>query len=150
MPKLTHDDNGKWTEPRTDDSLLRQAERNVVNRAKVFDDIFLLLDALQNFGYKFCSEFYGLPKFKEGMKLIREALKNEHYRAISDCFNFVGIGGEEAAEYSREQFKKYFNDTDRVMVMHFLDKYGRIPSSWEVEVEDRFRREASERIEAQK
>lgn len=109
-------------------SLLKQAEQNVINQAKAWADAMEFLDALANFGNRACHDYIGKPKFFEGLELMRQAMYQEQSEAIRNCFSFVGIGGEEAAAFSRERFKEVFSG--KYQIMQFLDKWGHCPSSY--------------------
>ena len=105
-------------------SLLKQAEQNVVNRAKAYNDALEFVDALANFGNRACREYVGKSEFFEGLKLIRSAIRAEQSEAIRECFYFAGVGEGEAAEYSKQLFKHVFGG--KYQVMSFLDQWGGI------------------------
>lgn len=109
-------------------SLLKQAEQNVINQAKSWADAMEFLDALTNFGNRACHDYIGKPKFFEGLSLMRQAMYQEQSEAIRNCFSLVGVGGEEAAAFSRERFKEVFGG--KYQIMQFLDKWGHCPSSY--------------------
>lgn len=125
--------------------LLEQAEQNVVNRAKAYNDALAFVDALANFGNCACRDYVGKPKFFEGLKMIREAIRAEQSEAIRECFYFVGVGGKEAEEYSRQMFKHVFGG--KYQVMDFLDKWGHTPSSYLTSEREAFEAECKEVID---
>jgi hypothetical protein len=71
----------------------------------------------------------------------------EHRRAESMLLAFISVGGDEAKKYSLEKFKEYFNEEDRMTVMHFLDKFGQVPLSYLVEDDKEFRKQAKALVE---
>jgi len=131
-------------------SYIKKAERNLVNICKSFNDVMKITDALSHFGGNYCQLPANRDMFYEGMHKIRMALLSEHYRAESALLTFVAVGGKEAQDYSKKEFEKYFNEEERRSVMQFLDKYGSIPSSWRVEEEKDFRKEAKKKINENK
>jgi len=126
--------------------LIKQTERNLVNICRAFDDFMEILDAMQRFGNKYTKSAIR-EEFFEGLQKMYRATYQSHCMAIRDCFSFVGAGGDEAMKYSREQFKKIFDEKERTCVMQFLDKYGRVPSSYQLKDEEEFRQQAKEVIE---
>jgi hypothetical protein len=124
--------------------LVKQAEKNLVKIAASWEDAMKMLDALQGFGNKMCHEHIGKDEFFEGLYKTRHAVYMEYIRAISDCFIFAGVGGEETTRYSREKFKEAFNGKERFCVLNFLDKHGHRPHRWTSEEDDEFRRQAGE------
>ena len=126
---------------------IKEAEKNLVNICKVFDDAMQFVDALQLFGERYCNDYIGLPEFREGIQKIKRALNAEHANATRNCFMFVGVGGEEAKKYSKEMFVDAFDDSDIPMgIMHFLDKYGKHPSWYYDKDESAFRKQAKEKL----
>jgi len=122
----------------------------LVNICKEFDDLMNIFDAIAAFGNKFCHEYIAREKFFQGLNLIRDAAYTEQSYAIRNCFSFVGVGGKKAIEYSRKRFEEIFDENERCSVMHFLDKYGRIPFTYMAEDEEEFRKQAKERIKEEK
>jgi len=57
-----------------------------------------------------------------------------------------GVGGDEAAKYSRELFEKVFSG--EYQVMNFLDKWGHVPSSYKTADREAFQAECDKAIEA--
>ena len=127
---------------------VKEAEKNVVRIAKHLDDMFKVVDALERFGNKFFIYQNARDRdlFFAGVQNIRDALYSRYTFMLSQCFNFVGVGGEEAKKYSFEKFKEQFGDT-LYSVMHFLDQYGNHPSWYAAEVDKEFRKQAKELIE---
>jgi len=126
--------------------LIKQAERNLVDVCRAFDDFMEILDAMQRFGNKYMKATIR-DEFFEGLQKMYQATYQSHCMAIRDCFNFVGVGGDEAMKYSKEQFKKIFDEKERTCIMQFLDKYGRAPNSYQLKDEEEFRQQAKEIIE---
>jgi len=131
---------------KTEKSLLKQAEQNAVNRAKEMTDMLQVVDALAGAG----SRMFTLPDqvsdFSQGLKLIRKAFYAKYTQAIVDCFTFVGVGGEEAAKYSREAFESLFDEEERFCVMRLLENYGNVPHSYQTSEDQALRNEAREAL----
>lgn len=125
-------------------SLLKQAEQNVVNRAKAFNDALAFVDALRNFGNRACREYVGRDDFFKGLELIRKAIRAEQSEAIRECFYLVGVGGKEAEEYSKQMFKRVFSG--KYQIMGFLDQWGHTPSSYKTVEREAFQAECDEAI----
>jgi len=123
-----------------------QTEKNLVNICRAFDDFMEILDAMQRFGNNYVTQITVRDEFFEGLRKMYRATYQSHCMAIRDCFCFVGTGGDEAMKYSREQFEKVFNESERACVMRFLDRYGRVPSSYYIKDEEEFKQQAREII----
>ena len=123
---------------------LKQAEQNVVNRAKAYNDFLEIIDALSRFGIKACSS-QSKDKFFQGLQLMRDAIYTDQSMALRECFYFVGVGGKEAESYSKEMFKNAFGED--YSIMQFLEKWGNIPISYSALVEEEFRDECKQKIE---
>jgi hypothetical protein len=128
-------------------SLLKEAEKNVVKTARAFEDVLAVLDALCDFGNRACNDYIGQKDFFEGLSKIRMGIYKEYQHALSKCFVFADVGGEEVKAYSREKFKEYFDEESRKVVMQFLGDFGHIPSSWKISDEKQFRKEAKDKLE---
>lgn len=124
-------------------SLLKEAEKNIVRRAKWLEDVFTIIDALERFAYNIDATANARSYMMEGIDQLRNGMYRAYYKAIHDCFVFANVGGDDVAEYSKKMFKEYFGNDD-VCIMNFLDKFGRIPNSWLVEDEENFRKEGKE------
>ena len=127
--------------------IIKQAEANLVNVCKSFQDAITFTEALANFGLRFCHEHVATKEFLEGICKIQSALFTEQNYAIAQCFHFVGVGGEEAKKYSRELFEEVFCGEKRYSIMQFLDKYGQIPSSYKSKDREEFAKQAKQRFE---
>ena len=125
--------------------MIEEAEKNIVNRAKWFDDVFTIISALERFAYKIDANVNARSNMMDGLEQLKNGMYQAYYKAIHDCFVFSNVGGTEAAEYSKKMFKEYFGD-DEVCIMNFLDKFGRVPNGWLVEDEEKFRKEGKEII----
>jgi hypothetical protein len=122
--------------------LVKQAEKNIVNVCKAHEDIYSLVDALTTFGNHYIEDWAGGGDFSKGLSLIRKGLDCSLSANIRKLFSLVGVGGEDAQEYSREQFRNLFaNDENRYNVIHLLDKYARVPRSYNVELDKEFRKQ---------
>jgi len=126
-------------------SLVQEATQNVVNQAKAYGDAMAFVDALANFGNRACHDYVGKKQFFDGLTMMRNALYAEQSEAIRRCFYFMGAGGEEAAEYSREMFSRVFSG--KYEVMSFLDKWGQIPGSYKAVDQEAFLAECKEAME---
>jgi len=126
---------------------IKEAEKNCVNIAKHMDDMRKVTDALQTFGNRFFDRSLGNMQddFFKGLQLMRNALYVRYIKALSDCFLFVGVGGKDAEEYSKQQFKELFSD-DIYAVMHLLDKYGNQPSWYSSDDEKEFRKQGMKKV----
>jgi len=122
---------------------IKQAEEMAIARAKEMSDMLEVLDALNMAGGRMFQIPEQIKDFSDGMQLIRKSFYAKYLNAISDCFLMVGVGGEKAAEYSREKFEELFSG-NRYTIMNFLDKYGNIPTSYKTKDEKEFRDEAKE------
>ena len=126
-------------------NLIKQAEKNLVNVCKAHDDIYELVDALTRFCDRYVEDWAGRDDTTQGLYLLRCGLDKSLSANVRKLFTLVGVGGEEAAEYSREKFRKLFgNDEKRYTVMHLLDQYARIPHSYKVDTEKEFRKQGKE------
>jgi len=131
---------------------IKEAEKNCVRIAKHMDDMFKVVDALQTFGNRFFGNRFlggrvdsGQDSFFRGLQLMRSALHSSYIEAISNCFTFAGVGGEEAAAYSKQKFVELFGD-DTHAIMNLLDKYGNYPSWYTAADEKVFREQATQKI----
>jgi len=130
-----------------EEDFVKQAEKNCINIAKQMTDALEYFTAMANFGNRFLDNY--TPEHKEyfhGLEIMRDAVYRKYVDMISRCFMFVGVGGEDAKEYSLEQFKKHFDGDDRYCVMQFLDQYGRVPSSYDSMKDAKFREQAKKRL----
>lgn len=128
---------------------IKQAEQNAINRSRYFCDVIKVLDLLGRFGNAATREHVGRKEFFDGLGKIRNAVYAEYVDAMKDCFMFVGVGGVEALEYSKEKFEEHFGE-DRYLIMNFLDQWGQLPGSWSGKVEEEFKKQAKEKIENNK
>lgn len=126
--------------------MIKEAEKNVIRIAKTWEDALSFCDALNNFGNTMCNEYIGRQEFFEGLHKIRSAMYKEYVTALSRCFCFVGVGGEDAKNYSKERFEKVFSNK-QYEVMSFLDKFGHCPSSYKDHDEKEFRKQIDEKLE---
>jgi hypothetical protein len=134
-------------------SFLKQAEQNVVNDAKYCQDVLHIIDALRSFTYQYMDKQIDGERYKratDGLNQFRDAIYDQLNNNLARCFMFSGVGGEEAAKYSQEKFKEHFNEENRYAVMHFLTKGGYHPHCWSGDTENKFRKEAQEKIKEMK
>lgn len=110
-------------------SLLKQAEQNAVNNAKFWLEFLDFVDAIRWKVDSITEHAYQTPGkvlMLEGFAKLREGAYCEMQYSLSRCFAFVGVGGEEAAAFSRERAKKVFEDVSP----EFLDANFRVPRQW--------------------
>jgi len=126
---------------------VKEAEKNCVNVAKNMSDMLNVIKALERFGSKFFS-YDSIEKsaYQKGVNLIREAIYARYIESISNCFLFVGVGGEDAAAYSKEKFKELFGKEENA-IMQLLDEHGTYPSWYESDKEEKFREQAKKKLE---
>lgn len=129
-------------------SYLKLAEKHVIYRAKAYDDMLKIIDALNNFGNRACHEYVGKKKFFEGLSLMREAIYAEQSQALRECFYLVGVGGKEAEKYSIEMFEKVF--CGDYAIMRFLEQWGDNPYSYKTKDEEEFKEECAEALKEAK
>jgi hypothetical protein len=124
-------------------SLLDEARTNVLKNAKFWDDIMALFDTLESLGNRACHDHIGKDDFFKGLSLMRSAAYHEQSIAIRNCFCLSGVANEEVQKYSLAKFKEAFGPKC-YSIMHFLDQYGRLPTSYKVAHEEQLRKEAME------
>jgi hypothetical protein len=127
-------------------NFIKQAEQNSINIAKTLADITTLLDAFGSLGHNFFNDYDTAEKddYFQGLKLMRKAIYSKFTQKISQCFAFVGVGGKEAEKFSKQYAKTMFGDD--AQVMHLLDKYGMMPSSWKTADQEEFRKELKDKL----
>ena len=129
----------------TDKSLLKEAEKNVVNHANLFNDLNEVVIALRQVGNKYCREHIARDKFFEGLSLMQSAIREEYAETCLSVMAFAGIGGKKADKFSKDKFKEIFNEKERYIVGHFLNEnlsYHR----WNYKDAEQLRKEAQEEI----
>jgi hypothetical protein len=133
----------------SDNSLISQAEQNLVNICRAFDDTQNFLDAMRNFGQHYITREAHKELFFEGLQKLNTAHQAAFSDAIRSCFTFTAAGSGEALAYSKERFKKAFGTDEgmQIGIMNYLDRHGQIPQGWRTDVEDAFRKEAADIIE---
>jgi hypothetical protein len=125
--------------------LIKEAEQNVINQAKYYTDLIGVLDDLQHGILRTLDHHSpGREKIAEGFAKVRQGVYDEMQFALARCFCIVGIGGEEATTYSREQAKRIFDG--RHTTMEWLDKWHRLPSSWLISEAEVFGAELKEAL----
>lgn len=129
-------------------TFIKKAEKNVINISKELSDILEILDGLSRIGNRYLQIEEDKKIYFEGLKNMRYAIYKKFVQSIAQCFYMVGVGGEEAKQYSREQAREIFNG--KYSVMQYLDKYGMIPGAWKGDDEKQFKKELKEAIEKEK
>lgn len=130
-----------------DRDFIKEAEQNVLNRAREMDMSLKLFDS---FAYKY-SGF--MPErhrkdFSEKMQEVRKVLYSVYAESITELFIFTGVGGEEATNYARDKMKERFKDEPgevKYAVMGLLERNGK--TSWYYnEDEENFRNQVNEKV----
>jgi hypothetical protein len=132
-----------------DFNVLKEAEKNVVKIARFWQDMLKICDALNIVGNNACREHVARDDFFKGLNILRNAMYRELVHSMSDCFVFSGVGGKEINDFSREQFEKLFHNDPKeckFVIMNFLEQFGQRPSSWYSDEEEKFRKQATEKI----
>ena len=139
-------------------SFIAEAQKRIletsleINRAKTF------LDALERFGWEVlnprsCGGAAGSSElFQEGVTKIRSALYSKMCETLADGFMFVGVD-DGLKDLALERLKKHFSEEKgkcRRDVMHFLERWGNVPSSWKAQDEEEFRGEVKQKIKKEK
>jgi len=120
---------------RRNEMTIKEAEQNVLNQAKFWSEFLDFVDDLQYSIGRRESVLEAREKFAEGLASIRQAAYIEQQFAMSRCFAFVGVGGDEALAYSREYAAKLFGGYSTIQ---YLDKWNRVPSSWKSDEAEAF------------
>ena len=121
-------------------SFIKQAEQNVINQARFFNDLMNCLASMQH-GLGALTDRWspGREDFAKGFELLRKAAYAEHQHALARCFAFIGVGGEEAEAFSREQARRVFRNDHSII--QWLDEWNRLPSGWNTGDENGLRAE---------
>jgi hypothetical protein len=126
--------------------ILKQAEQNVIKIARAFQDAIKVLNATTRFSSVYCHEHVARKDFETAIYNAQNALLREFEYAISNCFLFVGVGGKESIEFSRELFEKVFSEENRACVMQFLNDHGQYPSFYKQSDDDSLREAAKQKL----
>ena len=129
-------------------TMVEEAEQNLVNIAKHFEDTMCMLNALASFGNNYCNEYIGKAEFFKGLSKMRSGLYKELVHAQSNCFIFAGVGGKESLAYSKKLFEEQFDKDERYVVMNYLNEFGRSPNSWLSDEEAEFRKQAKDVLDS--
>ena len=124
---------------------IKEAEQNVINQARFYTDLIGVLDSMQR-GMLGRMDRYspGRDEVSEGFLLIQKGVHKELSAALARCLLVIGVGGEEAEAYSREQARRVFGKGGTVM--EWLDEWNRLPSCWSGDDEAGFREELQEAL----
>ena len=125
---------------------IKKAEQEIVKTAKAYEEMFNVLESLEQFGNRACKDHIGKKRFFEGLQIMRDAVNSEYTHTIRNCFMFAGVGGEDALAYSKQKFKEWFGRDD-THIMSFLEEWGNLPSWYKTDVEEEFRKQCKEKIE---
>lgn len=126
-------------------SYIKEAEQNVINNAKFWTEFIEMIDSMQSGVSDISDHWQDNKKFNEGFRMLRHAAYDRQQEAFARCFAFVGVGGKEAEEFSKERAKKLFGGD--YSVVQYLDSFICIPSSWHTEAPDALRQELKQAIE---
>lgn len=131
---------------KNDKSLIKKAEQNVLNHAMFIQDILTVVEQMTYNVGSFSSRnaYRKQDDIAEGLNLLHQGLYKELMYTIGDAFALVGVGGEEAAKYSKERAKQVFGG--KYEIVHLLDKHLRVPSHWLSEEVDQFDAELKEAL----
>lgn len=80
---------------------------------------------------------------KAFQELIQAAWKEQQF-ALARCFAFVGVGGKEATDFSKERAKALFGG--KYSTIQFLEQWHQLPSSWSAAKEEMFEKELKENL----
>lgn len=126
---------------------VKEAEQNVLNRARDMDMSMRLFDAFTAKYSRNMPERHR-KEFGERMKSVREVLYTVYGEAITELFMFTALGGDEVTEYAREQMRKRFRDEPneiKYAIMGLLERNG--DASWYYsEDEEGFRSQVNEEL----
>lgn len=128
-------------------SYIKEAEQNVLNQAKFWSDFIGFIDSLDySTVNRLCdySDRDTKELFNEGFRKLRAAAAQAESNALARCYMIQGVGGKEAAGYSKKVAGTIFKED--YSVMQWLDSFYRLPSSWNCEDEDNFRKEIDEEL----
>lgn len=130
-------------ESKSEKSMLAMAQERVFGAVQELEDIMAALSTFANLGREMFYPDSGDQKlFFEGLSMMRQALRNKHGDTIAMCLPMMGVGGDAAKIFSRNQFRKYFGDSTN-SVTRFLNKYGTV-MSWDSIDAKNLRAEADE------
>lgn len=125
-------------------SLLKEAEKNVVQQAKFFHELLTFVDSFTNAtSHKMVSQT-NMDAFTDGMIKARSAIYAEAQFALARCFAFVGVGGKDANKLSNEYAKELFDG--KYSTIQWLDKWYGIPNGWRSSDEAKFKKEMQDAI----
>jgi hypothetical protein len=125
------------------DTMIKEVERRVIETARFHDDVLKAIDAFANLGRIMRYDQTLYAEFHAAIAQLRSAVYKNQAFALKTCFELVGVGGEQAAQYSRDRMRELFvsNTTGgKRSLLHFLESMNSIPTSWE-EDEKQLRKE---------
>jgi len=131
------------------DDLVKRAEQNIINICKRFEDFYRVIECMEHFGHAYIDDPRHKDNFWEGINMMKDSINAQHAEHCRRALTFAAIGGDESKEYSLQLLEDAFGTRDgmRSTVMHFLDEYGRRPSSWRVDDEELFRKQVKDKLE---
>lgn len=126
-------------------SYIKEAEQNVISQAKFWHEFLEFVRSMES-GINNATDRWspGREKFAQAFDMMRQAVYMEHQHALARCFALVGVGGERAEQFSKEQAQRIFGNNQSVI--QWLDTWNRLPSSWMTEDEEGLRTELKERM----
>jgi len=90
-------------------------------------------------------ECAGRGDIMKGFQLVVDGLLKEQNYALAKCFAVVGIGGEEAEEFSKQQAREVFGG--KYSTIQWVDAWHRIPSHWLISQEEELEAELKEAVD---
>ena len=125
-------------------SYIKEAEKNVISQAKFWTEFISFIEGMSHGINDKLESRTARDKFAEGLNKLREAARDEQQFALARCFALVGVGGEEAEEFSKERAKLLFGG--KYSTMQWLDEWNRLPSSWMTAEEEAFEKELQDKL----
>jgi hypothetical protein len=125
-------------------SLIDQAKQRTLETAIEAERLQRALDAWSNVGVNFFDKYTDpadRETFLDGVQLMRNAIANKMFRAMGDHVMFF----EDCKcmkDVLKERIEKY--KEGKHSLMPFLNKWGRMPTSWPAEEEKQFQKEFNE------
>lgn len=132
------------TQPKVQ-SYIKQAERNVIQQAKFWNDFQEFLDSMQYSLRESLDNKYDAEEFSRGIQVLRSAAYKQQQFALARCFVISAVGGEDSKQYSKERAKKLFGGS--YSTMQWLDENFRIPNYWKTADEEGFQEELKKALE---
>lgn len=125
-------------------SFIKQAEANVIGQARFYTEaVEFFTEMAPTLGSR-AATTAGRELMCEGLSKLVQGLQLEQQAALSRCFILSGVGGTEAAAFSREQAKRLFGG--RYSTIEWLHQGHQTPLSWRESDEHAFEAELAGRL----